>query len=108
VSDDTFRLPLPPLPPPPGHAHGERDVFFFRREEESVREERDSEDIMLRSVPKPVAQRFRGAAGGRGMTHAQYLAALVELHQAAREQADGGDGDLAAVLERLGLTTISI
>jgi hypothetical protein len=106
MSDDTFRLPLPPLPLPPGH--GERDVIFFRHEEEVVREERDSEDIMLRSVPKLVAQRFRGAAGGRGMTHAQYLSALVELHQAMRERADGGDAELAAALEQLGLSTISI
>src|SRR4051794_17409010 len=106
MHEETFHLPLPP--PPSGH--GERDVVFFRhhREAEIVREERDSEDIMLRSVPKPVAQRFRGAAGGRGMTHAQYLAALVELHQAMRERADGGNADLAAALEQLGLSTISI
>jgi hypothetical protein len=105
MSDETFRLPLPP--PPPGH--GERDVIFFHRHaEELVREERDSEDIMFRSVPKLVAQRFRGAAGGRGMTHAQYLAALVELHQAIRERADRGDAELAAALEGLGLSTISI
>ena len=103
MSDETFHLPLPPLP-----GHGERDVVFFRRQEEHVREERDSEDIMLRSVPKLVAQHFRGAAGGRGMTHAQYLAALVELHQAMRERADGGDAELAAALDELGLSTISI
>jgi hypothetical protein len=109
MSDETFDLPLPPpLPPlPPGH-HGERDVIFFRRQEHDVREERESEDIMLRSVPKLVAQHFRGAAGGRGMTHAQYLAALVELHQAMRERADGGDTELAAALDALGLSTISI
>jgi hypothetical protein len=28
------------------------------------------------------------------MTHAQYLAALVELHRAARERADRGDDEL--------------
>jgi hypothetical protein len=107
MSDETFHLPLPPpLPPRPGH--GERDVIFFRHQEEHVREERDSEDIMLRSVPKLVAQHCRGAAGGRGMTHAQYLAALVELHQAMRERADGGDAELAAALDELGLSTISI
>ena len=107
MSDETFELPLPPpLPPLPGR--GERDVIFFRRQEQDVREERESEDIMLRSVPKLVAQHFRGAAGGRGMTHAQYLAALVELHQAMRERADGGDAELAAALDALGLSTISI
>lgn len=83
-------------------------MIFFRHQEEIVREERDSEDIMLRSVPKLVAQRFRGAAGGRGMTHARYLAALVELHQAMRERADGDDAELTAALEKLGLSTISI
>jgi hypothetical protein len=108
MDDETFHMPLPPLPPLPHGRPGERDVVFFRREEQHVREERDSEDIMLRSVPKLVAQHFRGAAGGRGMTHAQYLAALVELHQAMRERADGGDSELGAELEKLGLSTISI
>jgi hypothetical protein len=109
MDDETFRLPVPPPFPPLPHGHdGEHDVVFIRHREEHVREERDSEDIMLRSVPKLVAQRFRGAAGGRGMTHAQYLAALVELHQAMRERADGGDAELAAELEKLGLATISI
>jgi hypothetical protein len=108
MSDETFRLPLPPPPPPLPGRHGQHDVVFFRHEEEVVREERDSEDIMLRSVPKLVAQHFRGAAGGRGLTHAQYLSALVELHQAMRERADGGDAELAAELEKLGLSTISI
>jgi hypothetical protein len=42
------------------------------------------------------------------MTHAQYLTALVKLHHAARKRADDGDTDLAAELERLGLTTVSI
>ena len=43
-----------------------------------------------------------------GLTHAQYLAALVQLHEAMRGRADGGDAEIAAELERLGLTTISI
>jgi hypothetical protein len=63
---------------------------------------------MLRSVSKLVAQHFRGAAGGRGMAHAQYLAALVELHQAMRKRADGGDAELATALDQLGLSTILI
>ena len=42
------------------------------------------------------------------MTHAQYLAALVGLHEAIRAAADGGDAKLAAELEKLGLQTVSI
>ena len=105
MSDDEqeppFHLPLSP----PG------DVLFFRHEVKQVAapdEGRESEDIMLRSVPRATARRFRAAAGGRGMTHAHYLAALVQLHESMRVRADAGDGSLAAELERLGLTTISI
>jgi hypothetical protein len=96
-----FQVPLPPTALPDG------DVLFFARAA-APGAERESEDLMLRSVARPVAQRFRAAAGGRGMTHAQYLAALVALHEAARRRADAGDGDLAAELERLGLSTVSI
>jgi hypothetical protein len=63
---------------------------------------------MLRRVPVAVAHTFRGAAGARGLTHAQYLAALVALHQVMRERADGGDEGVAAVLRELGLGTITI
>ena len=106
MSDDDdpkpFTLPLPP----PG------DVLFFHREVKGPPppddEGRESEDIMLRRVPRATAQRFRAAAGGRGMTHAQYLAALVQLHEAIRGRADGGDAELAAELERLGLSTVSV
>ena len=100
--DETFTLPLPPPPP----FAGDKDVVFFahRRDAEPC----DHEDIMLRRVPRAVAHQFRGAAGARGLTHAQYLAALVGLHEAMRRRADGGDGELAAELDRLGLTTVSI
>jgi hypothetical protein len=101
-SDELFTLPLPP----PTHGRAERDVLFIRRPAESG--EREDEDIMLRRVPRPVAQRFRASAGGRGLTHAQYLAALVELHESMRTRADGGDGELAAELERLGLSTVTV
>jgi hypothetical protein len=100
--DELFTLPLPPPPPGPH----ERDVVFFRRPR--VEGDREDEDIMLRRVPRPVAQRFRASAGGRGLTHAQYLAALVELHEAIRTRADGGDAELTAELERLGLTTVTV
>ena len=96
-----------PLPPPPG-LH-ERDVVFFRHKVPvEPGAEREDEDIMLRRVPRAVAQRFRASAGGRGMTHAQYLAALVELHESIRTRADAGDTELTAELERLGLTTVTV
>jgi hypothetical protein len=101
-SDELFTLPLPPPP----HGRVERDVLYIRRPGESG--EREDEDIMLRRVPRAVAQRFRASAGGRGLTHAQYLAALVELHESMRTRADGGDAELAAELERLGLSTVTV
>jgi hypothetical protein len=104
--EDLFTLPLPP-PHHPGHVLGERDVVFFRRRG-GEGPEREDEDIMLRRVPRPVAQRFRASAGGRSMTHAQYLAALVELHESTRRRADAGDAELAAELERLGLSTVTV
>jgi phytoene dehydrogenase-like protein len=103
--DELFTVPLPL--PPPGRL--ERDVVFFRHGAPAVPgPEREDEDIMLRRVPRAVAQRFRASAGGRGMTHAQYLAALVELHESARTRADAGDAELIAELERLGLTTVTV
>jgi hypothetical protein len=102
----TFTIPLPPPPFPPG----DRDVVFFARRgaAEHEREQREDEDIMLRRVPRDVAQRFRAAAGARGLTHAQYLAALVALHESARARADAGEAALRSELERLGLSTVSI
>jgi hypothetical protein len=99
----TFHVPFPPGPPfPPG-----KDVFFWAAADDSAGG-REYEDIMLRRVPAAVAHRFRGAAGARGFTHAQYLTALVTLHEAMRQRADGGDAEVAAVLDQLGLGTISI
>jgi hypothetical protein len=98
-----FHAPFPPgLPFPPG-----KDVVFWAAEADSPGG-RQFEDIMLRRVPAAVAHRFRGAAGARGFTHAQYLTALVSLHEAMRKRADGGDAELAAMLDQLGLGTVSI
>src|SRR3954454_3933884 len=99
--DEAFTIPLPP--PPPGAPH--RDVLYIRRDD---REPREHEDIMLRKVPADVARRFRAAAGGRALTHAQYLAALVELHESILRQADAGNGELAAELDRLGLQSVTV
>ena len=97
-----FRAPVPPGPLQPG-----KDVVFWAAESDSG-EGREYEDIMLRRVPAAVAHRFRGAAGARGFTHAQYLTALVSLHEAMRKRADEGDADMAAALDQLGLGTVSI
>ena len=102
--DELFTVPLPP-PPPGGREH---DVVFFRHAGPPPSRDRDHEDIMLRRVPTHVAQRFRASAGGRALTHAQYLSALVELHEAMRLRADGGDADVAAELERLSLSTVTV
>jgi hypothetical protein len=105
--DGTFewRVPFPP-PFPPGMTP-DRDVVFFRHRVEGPGGKR-GEDIMLRRVPPDVARRFRAAAGARGLTHAQYLAALVALHDALRARAADGDEGSVEELERLGLSTVSI
>jgi hypothetical protein len=102
-----FTVPVPPgfhppFPPP----HGDH-VFFIRSEEESGGQ-REHEDIMLRRVPRETAMHFRAAAGGRGLTHAQYLSALVALHARIRELADQGNAALQAELDQLGLTTVQV
>jgi hypothetical protein len=94
------------FPRGPGLQPG-KNVMFFAAEEDSAGG-REFEDIMLRRVPAAVAHRFRGAAGARGFTHAQYLTALVTLHEAMRRRADEGDGEVAAVLDQLRLGTVSI
>ena len=106
--DEVFHLPAPPpgMPGVPGAA----DVVFFHRAEPAAEEPgpRTHEDIMLRRVPADTARRFRAAAGGRGMTHAQYLTALVALHEAMRRQADSGEQGVASELERLGLASVTV
>src|SRR5215470_10308209 len=94
-------VPVPAGFPP----HGEGAFWFAKA---SGGPDREFDDMMLRRVPGPVAHRFRGAAGARGFTHAQYLAALVALHEAMRQRADSGDAEVAAALDQLGLSTVSI
>jgi len=98
----TLQSPVPAIPLP---VPGKRVVVWLQDEETPSRE---FEDIMLRRVPSAVAHHFRGAAGARGLTHAQYLSALVALHDALRLRADGGDANAAATLDELGLRTVSI
>ena len=97
---ETFHVSFPAGPP------GRGDIFWSAESESGGG--REHEDIMLRRVPAAVAHRFRGAAGARGFTHAQYLTALVSLHEAMRKRADDGDAEMAAALDQLGLGTVSI
>lgn len=101
-NDETFDIPVPP-PLSPHH-----DVVFFRGPGPEGPGDREHEDILLRRVPRDTAARFRAGAGGRSFTHAQYLAALVELHRRLREAADGGDERIANELEALGLSSVSV
>ena len=82
-------------------------MLFYRRQAEGEAG-RESEDIMLRRVPREIAGRFRAGAGGRGLTHAQYLTALVELHRRLRERADAGDEGAKALLDELGITSVTV
>jgi hypothetical protein len=70
--------------------------------------DRDHDDIMLRRVPRAVAHQFRGAAGARGLTHAQCLSALVALHEDVRQRAGTCNRGIAYMLEQLGPGTVSI
>jgi hypothetical protein len=107
---EPFTVPLPPGFPPPGFpAAGPGDrVLFFRSNESEGPGGKEHEDIMLRRVPREIAMRYRAAAGGRGMTHAQYLTALVELHARIRALADDGDEAARAALDELGLQTVAV
>jgi hypothetical protein len=103
VEAPPFQVPLPPPAPAP-HEH----VMFIRGKAPPPGESKEYEDIMLRRVPRETAMQFRAAAGGRALTHAQYLSALVQLHRRARERADGGDAELRRELDELGLSSVTV
>jgi hypothetical protein len=107
---EPFTVPLPPGFPPPGlPGHHARDIVFFHGvDPDSGAPGKEHEDIMLRRVPREVAMRYRAAAGGHGMTHAQYLTALVELHARIRALADAGDQGAKDALAELGLQTVAV
>lgn len=105
---EPFRAPLPPpfAPPfPPGRGD---HVVFLRTEDDEEGRPREHEDLMLRRVPREIAMRFRAGAGGRALTHAQYLVALVELHARVRALAEAGDAQAAAALDELGLQSVTV
>ncbi len=105
--EEEFTRPAAPAavrPAPPHH-----DVVFFRRETAGGAGTKEFEDIMLRRVPRETAMQFRGSAGGRGLTHAQYLKALVELHARIRERADeGNESTRRLLLDELGLASVTV
>jgi len=104
---EPFTMPLPPgfSPPLPG---GRADRVLLRTDEDEEGKPREHEDLMLRRVPRETAMRFRAGAGGRGMTHARYLVALVELHARLRERAEAGDESARSVLDELGLQSVTV
>ena len=61
---------------------------------------------MTRSISSETRERIRHAARARGMTIAQYLAALVELHDRIRALADDGDLTMTDELDMLGLQAV--
>ena len=64
--------------------------------------------LVVEGLAPEVLERFRVAAGARGMEPAEYLAALTELHEAMRRLADqGGNEDVDGVLRRLRLSTVT-
>src|SRR5687768_3944243 len=50
-----------------------------------------STDLLVRGVDARSLERFKVAAGARALKYADYLGALVELHDAMRKLADSGD-----------------
>ena len=109
--DEPFTVPLPPgfQPPfPPPHGFRGDRVLYIRSEESEAPGGKEHEDLMFRRVPREVAMRFRAGAGGRALTHAQYLTALVELHARVRAAADGGDEAARTALDELGLQTVAV
>lgn len=109
TDDDQETLPghqhLRQSPPgPAGPPAGK--VLIWRSDTDSAVD--DYEDLMVWRMPSLLAHRFRGAAGARGLTLAQHLSALISLHQMMRQRAESGDEQAAALLEQLGLSTVSI
>lgn len=63
--------------------------------------------LNVRKIEADVAARINRAAHVRGLTIAEYLARLAELHQASCALADDhGPQALSALLKRLGLETV--
>ena len=72
----------------------------------------DTKDLYV-TLPLEVHTRLRVAAGARGLTYAQYIERLVELHEAVRFHVDSppafsqDDGHLLILLRTVGLETVT-
>lgn len=60
----------------------------------------------LRSIDRSVRDRISRAASSRGLSQAEYLSRLIDLHDAIRARADAGDDALTRELVSLGLETV--
>ncbi|HUQ40602.1 MAG TPA: hypothetical protein VM030_10650 [Acidimicrobiales bacterium] len=68
----------------------------------------ESADLLVRGMPPVTLDRFKRAAGARALRYADYVSALVELHDAMRRLADTGDHpEVADALDELGLSTVT-
>lgn len=63
--------------------------------------------LQIRGLDARTVARIKRAAGARGLTVAQYIARLADLHEECRTAADGGTGVVANVLSKLGLATVA-
>lgn len=65
--------------------------------------------LNVRGLPVDVKRQIERAAKSRGLSYADYLEKLADLHVEARRLAERGcgPGDLAAILHSLGLDTVT-
>lgn len=63
-------------------------------------------ELLIRGLEPEVARRFKTASGARAMKYADYLGALVKLHDEMRTLADS-DPAVKAALDKLGLQTVT-
>ncbi|HEY8768002.1 MAG TPA: hypothetical protein VIP09_12210 [Dehalococcoidia bacterium] len=63
--------------------------------------------LNIRNIDDAAAAKLKRGSDMRGLTLAQYLAKLADLHDMVRARADAGDDALQAELIALGLETVS-
>lgn len=68
----------------------------------------DEAALNIRHMDRNARERLSRAARARGMTLAQYVTALVDLHDAIRDLADGpSDPAAIRILSALGLESVT-
>lgn len=67
----------------------------------------DTQPVLNVRIDADTRYRIVHAARLRGLNVAEYLKALVDMHDAVRARADAGDDALSAELESRGLQTVS-